>query len=102
MKYALFALPLCAALIAAGLAQADDDSRLRSVKFYGIVDMLPQNSIFGTWLVNGRQVAVTRNTEIEQGRARLAPGVYVQVEGHYSGSMFVAEEIEVKRSNRRS
>jgi hypothetical protein len=106
LKRTLLLLPLCAMLIA-GTARADSDEHreyagLSSAKFYGIIDALPQNSILGTWLINGRQVAVTRGTEIEQKRGRIAPGVYVKVEGHHSGSMFVAEEIEVKRGKRRS
>ena len=107
MKQALFLLPLCLVLLTGIAARADSDEHgeyasLSSAKFYGIIDELPRDSIIGTWLINGRQVAVTRGTEIEQKRARLAPGVYVKVEGYYSGSMFVAEEIEVKREKRRS
>jgi hypothetical protein len=104
LKRTLLLLPLCAVLLAGtGQAHADEHrGRLSSAKFYGIVDALPQNTILGTWLINGRQVAVTRGTEIEQKRARLAPGVYVKVEGYHSGSVFVAEEIEVKRGRRRS
>lgn len=106
MKQALFLLPLCLVLLTGTAARADSDEyeygRRNSAKFYGIVDTLPQNSMFGTWLINGRQVAVTRDTEIEQKRGRIAPGVYVKVEGHHSGSVFVAEEIEVKREKRRS
>jgi len=104
MKQALFLLPLCLALLTGTAARADSDEykygRLNSAKFYGIVDALPQGGIIGTWLINGRQVEVSRGTEIEQKRGRIAPGVYVKVEGHHSGSMFVAEEIEVKRKRR--
>jgi len=109
MKNALLLLTVCTALLAGTTVRADSDehehegySRLSNAKFYGIVDALPQDSIFGTWLVNGREVSVTRGTEIEEKRARLAPGVYVKVEGHHSGNIFVAEEIEVKRGRRRS
>jgi len=108
MKHALLLLTVCTALFA-GTAWADSDeyehrgyASTSKAKFYGIIDALPENSIFGTWLVNGRQVAVTHGTEIEEKRARLAPGAYVKVEGHHSGNIFVAEEIEVKRGRRRS
>lgn len=104
MKHVLLLLPLCAMLLV-GTARADSDEHrgYASAKFYGIIDALPENnSIFGTWLINGRQVAVSRGTEIEQKRGRIAPGVYVKVEGYHSGSVFVAEEIEVKREKRRS
>ncbi len=108
MQYVLLLLTACAALCASP-AWADSHkyeydrySRMSNAKFYGIVDALPQNGMTGTWLVNGRQVTVTRGTEIEQKRARLAPGVYVKVEGYYSDNTFVAEEIEVKRGKRRS
>lgn len=105
MKYAVLLLTACSALYTS-TALADSDeyeyNQYSNAKFYGIVDALPQNGITGTWLVNGRQVTVTRGTEIEQKRARLAPGVYVKVEGHYSDNNFVAEEIEVKRGKRRS
>ena len=108
-KYVIVLLTACLALYASTV-WADSDkhernhrySRMSSAKFYGIIDTLPQNGITGTWLINGRQVTVTPGTEIEEKRGRLAPGVYVKVEGYYTDNAFVAEEIEVKRSKRRS
>lgn len=107
-KYALVLLTACMALYASTVWADSDEheynrySRMSNAKFYGVIDALPKNGMTGTWLINGRQVTVTRGTEIEQKRARLAPGVYVKVEGHYTENTFIAEEIEVKRGKRRS
>lgn len=66
-------------------------------KFYGIVDDLPQDRI-GVWVVNGRQIVVTRDTRIKEKHGRPEPGAYVEVEGSNTGTTFTASEIAVKRA----
>jgi hypothetical protein len=94
-----------AAILSAGTASAsrdndeyEDREHSRSAKFYGVVDALPQTGLDGIWQVNGRQVMVTRATEIKEKRGKVAVGSYVKVEGYPSGSSFTADEIEVKGS----
>lgn len=66
-------------------------------KFYGTVDSLPQDRI-GIWVVNGRQIVVTRETRIKEKHGRSEPGAYVEVEGSNTGETFTAFEISVKRA----
>jgi hypothetical protein len=107
MKNAVLLLTALAALsvsfwpaLASQDGYEDEEREYRSAKFYGVVDALPQNGASGTWLVNGREVLVTHATEIKQKRGNVAVGVYVEVEGHHSGSSFAADEIEVKGRRR--
>ncbi len=65
-------------------------------KFYGTVERMPETGWEGIWIINGREVLVTRSTKIEEEHGRLSAGAYVEVEGNYSGKTFTAYEIEVK------
>ncbi|HKQ74190.1 MAG TPA: DUF5666 domain-containing protein [Blastocatellia bacterium] len=68
------------------------------VKFLGRVERLPDtNTRIGDWVVSGRMVRVTANTEIDQDRFRLMVGSLVEVEGvAQSDGVIVAARIEVK------
>jgi hypothetical protein len=68
-------------------------------KFYGTVEKLPQGMI-GTWVINRRDIAITRETRIIERHGKAAPGAYVEVEGVNTGKAFTAHRIEVKRSGR--
>jgi hypothetical protein len=74
---------------------ASDDQGYRS-KFFGTVEALPAG-FSGTWIVNGRSVAVTPQTVIEQEHDRIAVGTYVEIEGRSDGHTFTAHKVEVKR-----
>jgi hypothetical protein len=104
VKRVLFFAAAAAAILSAGIAAASEheDERYEygSAEFYGVIDALPQNGIDGIWQVNGRQVVVSRRTEIKEKRGRVAVGAYIKVEGYPSGSTFAAEEIEVKGHRR--
>ncbi|MBM4283862.1 MAG: hypothetical protein FJ128_01245 [Deltaproteobacteria bacterium] len=67
------------------------------VKFYGYVEMVPQYGVYGIWIIGGRSVLVTAETKMKYKKGPIGPGAYVQVEGRYYGSQFVATEIEPKR-----
>jgi hypothetical protein len=58
-------------------------------EFYGIIESRPESKI-GTWVIGGRQVEVTEQTEIDEDDGPLAVGACVQVE--YKGN--ITEEIE--------
>lgn len=70
----------------------DDDT-----DFDGIVEMMPEGGLIGTWQVSGRVVLVTETTEIDQEMGALAVGVPVEVEGvaQPDGSI-LATELEVE------
>ncbi len=69
------------------------------MKIYGTVERIPKG-VFGTWIVRGREILVTKDTEIEEKYGRVKEGAYVEVEGNYSGKTIIASEIEVKREKR--
>uniref|UniRef100_UPI004056FF89 DUF5666 domain-containing protein n=1 Tax=Candidatus Electronema sp. TaxID=2698783 RepID=UPI004056FF89 len=66
-------------------------------KFYGTIDAMPSS---GIWMVSGRQVTISPSTRIKEKYGRVAPGAYVEVEGHYGNGSFIAYEIEVKSGRR--
>ena len=68
-------------------------------KFYGTVEKLPQGMV-GTWVINKRDIAITKETRISERHGKAAPGAYVEVEGINTGNAFTAHKIEVKRSKR--
>lgn len=68
-------------------------------KIYGTVEKLPKGFI-GTWVVNGKEVLVTKDTFIEEEHGKAAVGAYVEVKGSYDGKIFTAYKIEVKRAKR--
>jgi hypothetical protein len=90
---------------AAGPAAAGDhgrsagDSRRSDYesKIYGTVEKLPQGEV-GTWIVNGREIVVTKDTRIKEKHGKAEAGAYVEVEGNGTGNTFTAYEIEVKRA----
>jgi hypothetical protein len=65
-------------------------------KFYGTVEHMPDTGREGIWIVNGREILVTNSTKIEEEHGKAEAGVYVEVEGNYSGKTFTAYEIEIK------
>jgi hypothetical protein len=68
-------------------------------KFYGTVEKLPHGMV-GTWVINKRDIAITKETRISERHGKAAPGAYVEVEGVNTGKAFTAHRIEVKRSRR--
>lgn len=68
-------------------------------KIYGTVSKIPESG-FGTWVVNGKEVIVTKDTFIEEEHGRAVVGAYVEVKGSYDGKTFHAYEIEVKGARR--
>lgn len=68
-------------------------------KIYGVVSRIPEGTI-GTWIVNGKEVLVTKDTFIKEEYGKAVVGAYVEVKGNYDGKTFKAYKIEVKRSKR--
>lgn len=78
----------------------EDDARQSGSyesKIYGTVEKLPQDRI-GTWIVNGREIVVTRDTRIKEKHGPAEAGAYVEAEGNTTGRTFIAYEIEVKQA----
>jgi hypothetical protein len=84
----------------AGEAGSEESSPERyESKFYGTVEKLPQGLV-GTWVINKRDIAITKETRISERHGKAVPGAYVEVEGVNTGNAFTAHKIEVKRSKR--
>jgi hypothetical protein len=95
-------LVLTALLIGAGFASDSGRSGKKSghseqheSKIYGTVEKLSQE-VPGAWIVDGKEILVTKDTFIKEDHGRPAVGAYVEVEGSYSGSTFIARKIEIK------
>ena len=95
-------LILTALVIGAGFASDSGRSGKKSghseqheSKIYGTVEKLPQE-VPGAWIVDGNEILVTKDTFIKEDHGRPAVGAYVEVEGSYSGSTFIARKIEIK------
>lgn len=65
-------------------------------KFYGTVQQIPENLI-GIWIVDGKNIQVTKDTYIEREYGQPGVGSYVEVEGRLIDNTFIARKIEVKR-----
>jgi len=65
-------------------------------KLYGIVEKMP-DSVFGTWVVGGQEVAVNEKTVIEEEHGLLDIGAYVEIKGSFIDGVFTARKIEVKK-----
>jgi hypothetical protein len=63
-------------------------------KLAGTVEKLPDGTDV-MWIVNGKQVLVTKDTVINERHDRAAVGAYVKIEGDLSGRTIMAYEIEV-------
>lgn len=68
-------------------------------KIYGTVEKLPKGFI-GTWVVNGKEVLVTKDTFIKEEHGKPIVGAYVEVKGQYDGKTFHAYKIEIKRARK--
>lgn len=67
-----------------------------NAKYYGVIESMPENSIEGIWIVNDREILVTKDTKIEEEYGKAAVGAYVEVEGDYLNKKFTAYKIEIK------
>ncbi len=68
-------------------------------KIYGTVQAIPNGSV-GIWTVNGREINVTKSTNIKEKHGKAEVGSYVEVNGSFSGNTLHAYKIEVKRDSR--
>jgi hypothetical protein len=68
-------------------------------EFYGTVQQIPENFI-GTWIIDGKNIQVNRDTYIEREYGQPGVGSYVEVEGRYIDNTFIARKIKVKRKQK--
>jgi hypothetical protein len=66
-------------------------------KIYGTVETLPENGLPGVWVVNGRQVVVTKDTFLEEKHGTVKPGAFVEIKAIQTADSLTATKVEVKR-----
>jgi len=64
--------------------------------FYGKVEKLPAGGYIGEWIVDGKSVQVTQDTELDFEHGPAKVGSYVKVDGIAFEGKFIAKEIETK------
>jgi hypothetical protein len=68
-------------------------------KIYGTVERIPKD-VIGTWVVNGKEILVTKETFVKEEYGKSEIGAYVEIEGSYIGKTFTAHKIEIKRKHK--
>jgi hypothetical protein len=89
-KIALVVTIVLACLVLAG------NLALAKQEFYGNVEKMPESGMVGEWVVGGRTVTATKDTEFKEKHGKLGIDAYVEVEGKEKDGKFVASEIETK------
>ncbi|MCE5195409.1 MAG: DUF5666 domain-containing protein [Nitrospiraceae bacterium] len=92
---------LCGLVYASDAERYFDNQNAYRAKFYGTVERIPQG-IYGTWIVNGKEIFVNKDTLLKEEHGKADIGAYVEVKGIYSGKTFTAYKIEVKRDKNRA
>jgi len=64
-------------------------------KIYGMVEKLPKD-VIGTWVVDGKEILVTKDTFVKEEYGKAVVGAYVEIEGSYIGKTFTARKIEIR------
>lgn len=67
-----------------------------TAKIHGTIEKLPSAGLIGTWLVKGKKINVTEETNINERAGKIGVGVYIEVEGNTKGDAIDAFEIEVE------
>lgn len=67
-----------------------------TAKIHGTIEKLPASGLVGTWIVKGKKINVTKDTNIDEKQGKIAVGVYVEVEGNPRENAIDAFEIEVE------
>lgn len=67
-----------------------------TAKIHGTIEKLPPSGLIGTWIVKGKKINVTEETNINEKAGKIGVGVYIEVEGNTKGDAIDAFEIEVE------
>jgi len=66
-------------------------------EFFGAVEQLPQKGYIGVWVIDGREVHVTPQAELDFRGGPVAVGTVVKVEGRTVEGKYIAREIKTRR-----
>lgn len=67
-----------------------------TAKIHGTIEKLPASGVVGIWIVKGKKINVTKETNINEKAGKIGVGVYIEVEGNTKGDAIDAFEIEVE------
>lgn len=67
-----------------------------NILFGGTINGMPENGYDGTWVIEGRNVEVNRNTLIDETGGMASRGAHVKVKGVRQGGRVTAIEIEIQ------
>lgn len=59
----------------------------------GIIQSMPAKNI-GSWKIDGKEVKVSAQTQIDEKECKLKVGGMAEAEGHFQGKILVATKIE--------
>lgn len=78
----------------------DDDADDSYLEFTGVAESGPSSGVEGGWVVSGRAVVVTADTQIDEDDGAFALGSCVEVKGDFgSDGLFLAAEIDVESAS---
>jgi hypothetical protein len=66
-------------------------------EFFGAVAQLPQKEYLGVWVIDGKEVHVTPQTELDFRGGPVAVGTVVKVEGGTVEGKYIAREIKTRQ-----
>ncbi len=86
----LAGITVCALLLTVNFSWAKQ-------KFYGNIEKMPASGIVGEWVISGKAVQVTKDTELQQEYGPFKVGTFVEVEGVEYEGKFIACEVETEK-----
>lgn len=66
-------------------------------EFFGAVEAMPGNGYVGTWIISGKTVEVTPQTEVKLKRGPISIGSAVKVHGFSQDGRYIVREIEASK-----
>jgi hypothetical protein len=70
-------------------------------EFVGTVEAMPADGYVGTWIISGKTVEVTPQTEVKLKRGPINLGARVKVHGFPQNGGYIVREIEASKEKRR-
>jgi hypothetical protein len=70
-------------------------------EFRGVVEAMPGGGYVGTWVISGKTVEVTPQTEVKLKRGDINLGTQVKVHGFPQDGSYIVREIEASKGKSR-
>lgn len=79
-----------------GRGRGHDDFLEGHREFRGVVEAMPEEGYVGQWLISGKTVEVTPQTEVKLRRGPINLGTWVKVHGFLQDGRYIVREIEAR------